>query len=237
MPFYEWAFFVMKPSKKIILIFLYFLASYNYIFSQNFFRIKADFSIKETLPGKKSRLIMGKVYYDKNYKKLIYDINFPEKETIVITDSFMIIIAGREREKINTPSSNDFSVFHLCLNSNLAGFGLKNSPYTIEKVEKDSDMVITTYLPPSKFSNTLGKVMLSQKQKKLFGIVIFNVNNEVAGKQFFKNYANYSGMEFPDEIVQITYTDKEEFYKVTSFKNVAVNEMQDENMYNYSVAE
>lgn len=227
----------MNFAKKIIFTFLFTFNSYYYIYPQNFFRIKADFSIKETLPGEKSRLIMGKVFYDKNHKKLIYDINFPEKETIVITDSFMIIFSGQKREKIKMPSSNDFSIFHLCLNSNLAGFGLKNSPYIIEKVEKDSDMVITTYLPPSKFSNTFGKVMLSQKQKKLFGIVIFNVNNEVAGKQFFKNYANYSGMEFPGEIVQIIYNNKEEFYKVTSFKNLAINEMRDENIYNYSVAE
>lgn len=204
------------------------------ILAQDFYRIQADFSIKETLPQGKTRLIMGKVYYDKNYRKILYDVSFPAQEKIVVTDSFLIrITMGKTEEKASASSTCEFSVFHLCLSSRFSDFGLKNSPYKIEKVEKDSGMVITTYLPPLKYSGKLGKVMLSQKEKKLFGMVLFSPQDEVSGKQFFKKYANVKGLEFPLEIVQISYSGGEELYKVTTFRNIAVNEMSEENFYNF----
>lgn len=202
--------------------------------TQNFFRITADFSVKETLAGGKSRLVVGKVYYDINYKRLLYDITFPEKEKILVNDSMLVkIIPGTPIEMTSVASANEFSVFHLSLCSNLADFGLKNSPYKIASVEKDGSMVISTYAPPAKYASKLGKVILSQKDKRLFGLVMFNAENEVSGKQFFKNYSNINGLEFPCEITQITYSDGQEFYKITTFRNVVINEMQNENFYNY----
>lgn len=224
--------------QRIVFILLLVSAHITSSFSQGFFRIKADFSVKETLPQGKSRLVIGKVYYDKNYKKILYDISFPEKEKILIDDSLLVkIIPGKPPEKSRVPSTNEFSIFHLSLNSNLADFGLKNSPYKIEKVEKENDMVISTYSAGGQYAGKLGKVMLSQKEKKLFGLVIFNREDEISGKQFFKNYSNVKGLEFPCEIIQINYAGGEEFYKVTTFRNIAVDEMRDENFYNFQVPE
>lgn len=230
----------MYFSLRIIKIYSFILSSF--FFSQisqgqEFYRIKTDFSIKEKTPDGKSQLIMGKAYYDKTARKIIYNITFPEKETIVVTDSFMIrIIDSKVIDKKRSQSTNEFSVFHLCLNGNLSNFGLKNSPYTIENIEKEEDMVITTWMPPVNYRHLLGKALLSQKEKKLFGLVLFNPKDIVVGKQFFKKYINVNGLEFPSEVIQITYVDKQEFYKITTFKNITVDDIHEDNIYNYPVS-
>ena len=227
---------IIKNIYPFLFSFLFFWSSET-LQGQGFYRIKADFSIKEKTPDGKSQLIIGKVYYDKTYKKVIYNIAFPEKETIVVTDSFMIrIIDSKVIDKKRSQNTNEFSVFHLCLNGNLSNFGLKNSPYTIENIEKEKDLVITTWMPPIDYRHLLGKILLSQKEKKLFGLVLFNPKNIVVGKQFFKKYININGLEFPSEVIQITYADKQEFYKITTFKNITVDDIREDNIYNYPIS-
>ena len=49
----------------------------NSVIGQHYFRMKADFSIKEKFGDGKMALTMGTIYYDRNYKKLVYDVKFP----------------------------------------------------------------------------------------------------------------------------------------------------------------
>ncbi len=51
---------------------------------------------------------MGKIYFDKRNKKLVYDFNFPEKQTIVIGDTSMAIL-----EKWSTFGTTK-KPFHCC---------------------------------------------------------------------------------------------------------------------------
>lgn len=227
----------MKHTSYIFFLLFIFLDSP--IFAQQFFRIKADVSIKEKGADGKERLTMGQVYYDKTAKKIVYNIKFPEKETWVIVDTVLYRIVDKEIKDVKTiPAIAEFSIFHLSLNGGIADYGLKKSFYTIEKAEKENDMVITTWLAPEKFSKTFGKILLSQKDKKLFGVVFFSPANVLLSKQFFKNYTNVNGLEFPTEIVQITYPVNkagEENYQLTTYKNIIVDDLKEDNIYNYKL--
>lgn len=203
---------------------------------QSFFRIKADFSIKEKMPDGKSNLVVGTVYYDQTINKIVYDISFPEKETVIMVDTFMVRLHGDGLvDKKVMPNTNRFSVFNLCLNGNLTNYGLKDSKFQISNVEKDKGLVITTWEPPEQLAKLMGKTMLSQKDKKLDGIIFFDPYGTVVGKQFFRKYEAVSGLVFPTEMVQVTEKEGQEFYKVTSFKNIVVNAMDQDNMYNHRV--
>jgi hypothetical protein len=221
--------------RLLALILFAFLVPFNSVGQHNF-RIKSDFSIKEKTPDGTSKLIMGKVYYDKNYKKLIYDIAFPEKETIVIKDStFYRFKDGKLKESKGTSNLNDFSIFHLSLNGNLSYYGLDKSVFELKNVENDNGLIISTWMPPAQFSKIVGKTMVSQKAKKLHGVVSFNPSNEILSKTFFKDYQNIKAIDFPQEMIQISYVNGKEFYKLTSFKNLVVDEMQNENIYNFKL--
>lgn len=224
---------------NFILLLLFFILSFfinSSAFCQQFYRIKADFSIKENKPDGQSQLIMGKVYYDKIYKKIIYDITFPEKGILVITDTIIYKIENNKvLSKVPTGNLNDFSVFHLSLNGDLTHFGLSNSPYTIGTVEKKENLVITTWNPPAHYNHLLGKTVISQKDKRLYGLVFFTPKEEIIGKQFFREYINLNGLEFPSEMVQVTFFEKKEYYKITTFKNIEIDEFKNENLYNYKL--
>ena len=76
-----------KSMKRILFLLIIFFLP-KIIFGQFFFRIEGEISVKEK--GQfKSQLSIGKFYYDLNYRKIVYDLSFPEKQTLVIKDTLI----------------------------------------------------------------------------------------------------------------------------------------------------
>lgn len=221
--------------KLLYLFFVSFLVPIA-LFSQNFYRIQADFTIKQKNADGSSSLTIGKVYYDKNYKKIVYDISFPDKEIWVTQDTSLYKFRDKKfTTRLTIPAITEFSIFNLSLNGTLTNFGMESSPYKIANVEKENGMVLTTWQPPTEMTKSFGKIVTSQKEKKLFGVVLFNVKGEIINKQFFKNYESSSGIEFPNEIVQITYANGKESYQLTTYTNIHIDDYTEEEIYNYAI--
>jgi hypothetical protein len=204
--------------------------------AQGLFRISGDYTIKTKMADGTAQLVIGKFYYDRNIKKIVYVNSFPEKETWVTVDTSLYLIVDNKlvsRQKV--PPAATFSIYHLCLSSRLNQFGLQSSPYKIENVEKDDNMVITTWVPPTKLADLFGKVMISNEDRKLFGIVFFDKDGVMVKKQFFDKYLSINGCDFPGEVVEIMYDKGKEHYRVTEYKNVVIDELANENLYNYPI--
>ena len=200
------------------------------------FRVKAEFSIKEKRPDGSLALQVGTAYYDLTIGKLVYDVRFPRKHVVVSTDS--LLYEFNTDGSVNTVESPGFlqqSIFHLCITGDLKDFGLSNSPLKIEGVEQDNGMVITTYRPErvSKRSIFKGKILTSNKERKLFGVVILDEDDQVLSKQFYENYERVSGIDFPMKVVYIVFNEGKEFYKVMEFKSVVINEKENGQFYDY----
>jgi len=206
---------------------------------QQFFRLQADFSIKENLIDGSSSLSMGTVYFDKTKYKVVYKLNFPEPSFSVLTDTAAYEIAdGKVKNKIPVLGLVDFSIFNLAMSNQLSNYGLteKNTLYQLVDVNKQDSLIISTWRPTKKeLKEAVGDVLISQKQKKLFGIIFLDKNNQPSSKQFFNNYKVFNGFSFPTEIVQINYKNGKEFYKVTTFKNIKVNDLSQNTYYDYTI--
>jgi hypothetical protein len=205
------------------------------VLGQSFYRIESDISIKNKTQGGQGSLTLGKVYYDRTLQKLVYSITFPEHEIWVIKDTLTYVF--RENKLVEKNPVIPFTretVFHKCLEGTLNDFGLKGSVYQIDKVEKDGDMVITTWKPPSKLSQ-IGKIITSTVSNSLHGVVIMNPNEDILSKQIYKNYMVISGLKVPTEIIQIMYKDGSELYQVITLSNIQINNNSNENMYNYTI--
>ncbi len=205
---------------------------------QQFFRVKADFSIKETLPTGKSNLTVGTVYFDRISRRLVYKINFPQKETIVVNDSiFYRLLDGNIIEKKPSLNILNFSIYNLALSSKMSNFGLEgNQMFKLINVAKEDSLIISTWSPAiEKLKEITGNVLISQKKKQLFGLVFFDKDGKILSKQFYEEYKNFKGLEFPGTITQINFFEGKEFYKITTFKNVVVNDMNENTIYNYSI--
>jgi len=205
--------------------------------AQQYNRIHADFSVKVKTASGGQSLTMGQVFYDRNIKQIIYYVTFPERETWVTYDTLVYQIKdGKLISKIATFAMAEFTVFHLALNSHLQDFGLKNTRYTASDIQREKDLVITTWSPPEKAREKLGNILVSVKNKQLFGVIFQDPQGVIMRKQFFEDYQIINGLSFPGKIIEINITNGIESYQVTTYKNVVVDEMENDSKYFFNTS-
>ena len=162
----------------------------------------------------------------------------PSKELWVVQDSKIYKIKeGNVFFAEEIPSVNEFTVFHLALNSNLEYFGLKNARFAIDKVEKKGELVISYWNIPTQMQKMISSVALAKKGNQLYSVVILGKNKEIINRQFFRDYIKIGGFEFPGTIVQIYYNEnQQENYQVMEFENFVLNDSENNANYHYNLA-
>lgn len=204
--------------------------------SQFFFRIKTDFIIKAKLPTGEQQLTVGKLFYDKNVKQIVYVISFPEKEIWVQKDTVLYkIVNSKVIGKQQIPAGIEFSIYNLVLNGNLTDYGLKKTRFKIKKVEKNENNIISTWEPPAESRKYIGDILLSNVNQQLNGIVFKNNTGEIVSRQFFRNYIKVKGLSFPQEIIKENYINGQKVYELTTFTNILINDLSGENTYDYKI--
>lgn len=221
--------------KHFSLILILMLSIHGKGHSQDYFRIKADFSVKISNSDGTKSLTRGSVYYDKNIKELIYYITFPRKEEWLSKDTSLYKYHNDTLlQRMTIPSINEFTVFHLSLNSGLSDYGLKKSNYNIGKVEKKGDLVLSYWKIPEQFELPMDHVVVAKKDNRLESVVMVGENQEILSRQFFRDYIRIGAFEFPRQIVQILYdSNGNENYQMTDFSNIKVNDMEDTQLYHF----
>lgn len=205
--------------------------------AQQFFRIRAEYTIKYKDTQGNQILRMGATFYDTNTKMLVVKNGFPVREILAQKDTTIYQVRN---EKLVGQSRAyalvDLSIFHMALSGGLNNFGLDKTGYHLENVKSDKGLIITTWAPPESAKEYLGKVLISTKEKQLYGIVFLDTNENIVAKHIFRDYKIIDGFEFPREVLRITYNGGEETYKLTNYKNVRINETgRDEEYYNYKI--
>ncbi len=205
-------------------------------YSQLYYRIEADYSIKEKSTSGYENLMLGKVFYDRNIRQSVYNVKFPEKELLIVNDTCTIkALEGTYEKHLLGTSLLDFSVLSLFINGNLDYFGLDKTPFTLDKVENENGLVISTWNLKNQYVNSsVGKMLLSQKNNKLHGLITFNEKDEVVSKQIFSEYISIENMYFPTKVLQISFLrDGTEMKKITKYSNIILNSIHNEEFYNY----
>ena len=216
---------------RLTLFSLIFLFPLFHISQKAFSRIESEITIKEI--DSTSRITTGKMFYDKNLGAMYYSIKFPSNEVVVYTDSIIYrLVDAKVVEKYESTNGLKFNIFNLILNSQMEYYGLNTSSYELIKNKKDKDQIITTWEP--KFKNKKyrsGKIIMSQKNKLIFGLVSFHPDGSVISKQFFEDYTNVDGLMIPSKITQIAFINDKSEYKITTYKNIKVNNFDDQKNY------
>jgi len=205
--------------------------------AQDYFRFTANFVIKEKLEDEASQLITGNVYFDKYIKKLVYDVQFPESSIIIMLDTLLYKIKDGVVDEIKSiPPLAENSVFYQLLEGKTKNFGLDepNSGYELKSVEKSDGQVISTFEPVEELKTVFGTVYISVKEGKLYGVIIMDKGGEILSKQFFRKYINVKGLQVPSEMITINFLQTgKTLKKITTFKDVRINENENDIMYNY----
>ncbi len=215
------------------------------VLGQYFFRLKADFTVKEKSYDDVYRLVVGSVYYDLYHRKIVYDVQFPEKEVWVLSDTTIYLFKeGVLKERKKALMYPEFSVFHLALQGGLRDYGLKDHPVIkVKDIRKEGRNVIRTWKPTAEHRDNVGDIVMSSKDHRLEAILFYNPQQRLMSRQFFNEYALVRGIEFPMEIVQFLYANPEtrpqdpdaEMLVKTQYRNIQLNRSDEEYMYNYPV--
>lgn len=204
-------------------------------YSQYAYRFKADIFTKTRLPDSTFQVSKGKMFYDKNYKKIIFDFTFPQKEKIILFDSIMYTFRA---DTLYSKSPNmlipDQSLFHFILLGKMANYGLDQTSFEMKGVEKKGDMVITTWIPPEMLRKIISKVLMATKNKLLYSVTMLDGGGKVMSRQILKNYKLIQGIDFPSEILIATYPkNKGNIYQVINMDNIILNEPKNDLQYNH----
>lgn len=233
----------MKYLKFILFSFLVIFGTGS-SFSQHYYRFKSEISIKDKLADGSYRLTIGEVYYDKIYKKIVYRLKFPRKETVVMQDTTIFIINSKNiiESSSRTVIIPEFTAFHLALNGKLSDYGLKpksneKSIYKIGKVEKTEKGILTTWIPADEsLKKTFGNIKMLNVNKRLDAMIFYNPAGKIISQQYFKKYINNKGVEFPTEITMISVNEKgEKNIQLTTYKNVLIDQNTEDEIYRYKL--
>lgn len=220
----------------MLICFVFFGFSHG-LLGQEYYRINADFTVKIKRGDGIMNLTKGVVYYDKNIGELIYRLSFPEPEVWVIADtSIFKIRADTLYERSSIPSINEFTVFHLSLNSGISDYGLKKSMYKVSRVEKKNDQVLSYWKIPDKLESPIDHIVVAKKDNRLTSVIMVGNDSKILSRQFFRDYIKIDAFEFPRQIVQILYDENDrESYHVTEFQNIQVNNTEHDDLFRYMV--
>src|ERR1039457_119955 len=119
-------------GKQLIIALIFAYATSINVAVQKFYRMNGEFTIKAKSADGKNQLTMGKFFYDKSIKKLVYVNTFPLNEVWVSADTNVYkIVDNKLMARFLSPPIGLFSIFHLALTSQINNYGLKNSTFTI----------------------------------------------------------------------------------------------------------
>jgi hypothetical protein len=205
-------------------------------FSQDSYRFKADIIMKVKNSDSSYQYTRGSVFYDRNFKKIIYKTTFPQKELYVSIDTLVYRYA--ENKLISTVSNvlkPEYSIYQFILNNDIADFGLKKSGFVVASVERAGDQILTKWIPPQGNSSMFGTILISSKNKRLNSVLIHNSKKVLVYRQIYKNYQSIKGVEIPTEILSITYIGDLKQYQIIEFRNVLINEPGNDADYNFII--
>lgn len=232
----------MSNKISIIILFIVIFFSNFHLKAQQHFRISSDFSIKEVSENGVKKLTIGRLYYDLNYTKLVLNITFPEEEILIFKDSSIFRIVDNKVVERNTILegfiTNTF--YHLLLSNKLSDYGLKDSKfYHKTDIEMVSNQIISEWQPSGGLENITGKIMTLNENKLLRAIIFYDKEGRLIYKQNFNNYEYFSSLKFPSEVIQQYFTKTKdgitELTKKYTYKNIILNEVSNENFYNYRI--
>ncbi len=218
-----------KFRASILLLAALFIFVGQTIDAQQFYRIKADYSIKYKGADGRQMLQLGRVCYDINKKTIVLKNSFPTDETIVQQgNETRKIVNFKVVETVKSVVPVELSIFHLALSSQLENFGLSNIGYTMSEIKKEKGLVMTSWKPAKKYQQQLGEILISTKNKQLFAIIFLDKNGKTVAKHFYRKYTNINGFLFPAEIVRISYLNNKKSYQLTTYKNIVLNNFDNE---------
>ena len=222
--------------KKLLLI-LFFAGVFVNSKGQEAYRFHSDFLFRAKGMDSLFRVTKGEVFYDKNIKTLVFNNTFPRKERYVLKDTTMYLFSNdsliRKQRNLIPP---EHTMSSYLLSSTFSNYGLDKAGFNISNVEKKKGIVVTSWIPNGAIGQFVGKILIANKNKQLYSVVIYDKDMKLITRQIFKKYQDIEGTQVPSEILSVTYYgDTSKYVQITNLSNIKLNETINNEFYDYKV--
>ena len=99
----------------------------------------------------------------------------------------------------------------------------------MNNVRPEGDKVISEWKYPG--ASNSGVVRIIQKEGVVDGVIFYDPLGNPMVQQYFRDYTNLGGVLFPMKIYEITTTPLGENKKITTHRNIKINDFSDEDDY------
>lgn len=193
-------------------------------------RVEAEYSIKEIGYDGKQSLVVGKVFFDGRNKTLTHTQSFPSENLFTFRDSTILLVSD---DSVVMGSSSalsiELSIYNLILENRVSDLGLREKGFKLINVENEGDKVVSQWVYPGKVD--FGTIMTIHKAGYLEGLVFYDQVGNALLKQYFKDYQKIGTVFFPSKIYESTFTPQGENRKITTHRNIKVNDYSDEDNF------
>lgn len=201
--------------------------------SQNVSFIECDYSFKSYISDDNQKLVLGKIFFNCLTKELILQNSFPVNDCIYLHDTTLMQYKNDTLiNKLTIPDLMKYSIFEMAIEGTLINFGLKNSDFEVSDVYFSENKLITTWTLADKNAE-IAKIITSNSDNKLDGMILFDKKGNITNKYFFDYYITNNGISLPCEIIRITYSENTEYYEITNFKNHIFNSPETFNIFDF----
>lgn len=192
-------------------------------------RIEAEYSIKEISPNGQNSLIVGKVFYDQRQQTLVHKQSFPANTLLAFRDSSVFVI---QKDSIKQTKASamaiQFSIYNLILNNEISDFGLEKMGFEMMEVDEQEGKIVSKWKHSVAAS---GYIAITQENGKVDGVIFYEKSGKPLVKQYFREYQKVGKVYFPSKIMEIIYTPSGENKKITTHRNIKVDDFTDEAEY------
>ncbi len=220
-------FCILKKKKrllcKICALFIFATGWGILAHSQPISKISAKVSIKEKFADSTYTYSRGKISYNHNTKKTVITVTYPEKQEWTLSEKGIYKKADSlTLMRSHTSILSEFSIFRLAIEGTLNNYGLTYSDFTAVEVAYNDKMTVTTWHPPQEYSKAFSKILTSQSQGRLNGLVVYDTRGNIVSRQFFTEYRNFSRLTIPTQITFVNNTSTGPKYRIILFSELVV---------------
>jgi hypothetical protein len=145
-------------------------------------------------------------------------------QTYTLQDSILKITKKDTSYTVPSPKGLlDYNIYSIILTGKLYDFGINKTPYHLKEVREEDSLSIMTYTVKGQ-ENKAGKIELVKKNGQLDAFLVYDTQDNIVSQSYFREYTFVSGIQIPQKIIQISTHGDKQNKKITTLKEIKINE-------------
>lgn len=178
------------------------------------------------------------IYYDINHNVVITRFEGLEIVQTLSDEKLTLYKNNKKVSQVAAKGMKQQNVICLAVDGLLPDMGLSKSAFLPVSVVKKNTNTLVTYrltnnvLDTVTSNNTIVEIIVSYSLNKTDALAAYAKDGKIILKQYFVDYKNYDGINFPTKIIQAVANESgKQIYIKQTFSNIIVDEQDNNDSY------